>query len=167
MESQVKAALEATVDALTLNPGAAQVRQAVESELLEACEVRVRIGDWTVSVDEPPALGGSNQAPSPTQYALAALGSCQAVMYRLWAERLGLQVERLEVRVRGDLDVRGLLGLADEARSGFRSVEVEVAIDSPEPPQRLAELRRAVDRHCPVLDVFVAPVPVSTTLRMD
>ena len=39
-------------------------------------EVDIRTGARTFKVDEPAAVGGSDVAANPVQYALASLGSC-------------------------------------------------------------------------------------------
>jgi putative redox protein len=72
----------------------------------------------------------------------------------------------VRVRVRGDLDIHGVFGLKAGVRPGFSNVEVDVELQGPEGPERYAELRRAVDEHCPVLDIFAAPVPVRTSLSV-
>jgi uncharacterized OsmC-like protein len=67
-------------------------------------------------VDEPPALGGADSAANPVQYALASLGSCQAITYRFWAEQLGIAVDSVSVRAEGDLDLRGFFGVDETVR---------------------------------------------------
>jgi uncharacterized OsmC-like protein len=42
--------------------------------------VRVRAGRETVQVDELDLFGGTGLAPNPNQYALAALGACEATL---------------------------------------------------------------------------------------
>ena len=113
------------------------------------------------------ALGGADAAANPVQYALASLGSCQAITYRFWAAQLGVELDTLSVRVEGDLDLRGFFGVDDEVRPGFTAVRVEVTLAGPESEQRYAELAKAVDEHCPVLDLFKNPVPVSRALVTD
>lgn len=125
---------------------------------------RIRIGDHTVLVDEPPALGGSNEAPNPVEFALAGLLSCQVVTYRFWAVRLGIPLDDITVDVEGDLDVRGFFGFDDAVRPGFGEVRVTVTLTGPAEPARYQELAAAVDEHCPVLDLFRNPTPVITTV---
>ena len=84
--------------------------------------------------------------------------------YRIWSEKLGIRFDDIKVEVDGGLDVQGILGLRDGARPGFADVSVNVHISGPEPRERYEELQQAVNSHCPVLDIFTAPVPVTTTM---
>jgi uncharacterized OsmC-like protein len=147
--------------AITEDPAKAQAAFAAEGTLVGVTEVDIRTGAHTFKVDEPPALGGVDIAANPVQYALASLGSCQAITYRIWAEHLGVELDSVTVRVEGDLDLRGFFGTDDSVRPGFTAVRVEVAVTGPETPERYAELAAAVDEHCPVLDLFRNPVPVT------
>ncbi len=142
----------------------AQAVFAAQGTLVGITEVDVRTGAHTFKVDEPPALGGADVAANPVQYALASLGSCQAITYRFWAEQLGIAFDSLAVRVEGDLDIRGFFGFDDDVRPGLSAVRVEVTVTGPESPARYQELAAAVDEHCPVLDLFKNPVPVTRTL---
>ena len=137
---------------------------AAQGTLVGVTEVDIKTGAHTFKVDEPPALGGADAAANPVQYALAALGSCQAITYRVWAAQLGIELDSVSVRVEGDLDLHGFFGLDDTVRPGFTAVRVEVAVTGPESAERYAELAAAVDEHCPVLDLFKNPVPVSREL---
>src|ERR1700753_2924789 len=125
-----------------------------QGTLVGVTEVDVTTGAHTFKVDEPPALGGADAAANPVQYALASLGSCQAITYRFWAEHLGVELDSLSVRVEGDLDLRGFFGVDDSVRPGFTAVRVEVSVTGPESAERYAALAAAVDQACPGLDLF-------------
>ena len=123
----------------------------------------VRAGRHELVVDEPAGLAGDDAGASPVEFALAALLGCQTVVYRLYAKRLGIAIDRLSLRAEGDLDVRGLFG-ADDVRPGFSGLRVVVDIDGPESRERYDELREIVDAHCPVHDLFSNPTPIETRL---
>jgi uncharacterized OsmC-like protein len=142
----------------------AQALFSAQGTLVGVTEVDIRTGTHTFKVDEPPALGGADAAANPVQYALASLGSCQAITYRFWAEQLGIPFDSLTVRLEGDLDIRGFFGFDDTVRPGFTAIRVDVRVSGPESAERYAELAAAVDAHCPVLDLFANSVPVTRTI---
>ena len=153
-----------TRKAVADDPANAQALFAAQGTLVGVTEVDMRTGAHSFTVDEPPSLGGADVAANPVQYALASLGSCQAITYRFWAEQLGIEFETVSVRVEGDLDIRGFFGFDDSVRPGLSAVRIEVIVTGPESPGRYQELADAVDQHCPVLDLFANPVPVTRTL---
>jgi uncharacterized OsmC-like protein len=145
------------------NPAAAHMVLVADSELVGPYEVRARTGDHEMVMDEPAMIGGGGSGPGPVEVALLALGSCQAITYRLWALRLGIELDAVKVTVEGDYDPRPLLGIDEGVRPGFTAVRVGVSLDGGD-RTRFDELRAAVDAHCPVLDLFTTGVPVTTTL---
>ena len=160
--------IEATKSAVAADAKNAQAVFRSEHDLVGVTEVASLVGSGHhVTVDEPESLGGGNVAANPVEYALTALGSCQAITYRFWAVHLGLALDTVQVKVEGDLDVRGFFGIDDSVRPGFGAVRVRVRLTGPEPAERYEELARAVDAHCPVLDLFSNPVPVDRQLVID
>ena len=121
-------------------------------------------GKHSFVVDEPAALAGDDVAASPVEFALGALISCQIVVYRLYAQALGIQVDEIDVTAEGDLDARRLFGIEESVRAGFSQVRLQIEITGPETQERYQELRAAVDAHCPVLDLFANETPVRVTV---
>lgn len=156
-----------TRKAVADDPANAQALFGAQGTLVGVTEVDIRTGAHTFKVDEPPALGGADVAANPVQYALASLGSCQAITYRFWAAQLGISFDKLTVRVEGDLDIRGFFGFDNTVRPGFTAVRVEVSVTGSESEERYAELAAAVDEHCPVLDLFKNPVPVTRAIAVE
>ncbi|MGO2746154.1 OsmC family protein [Microbacterium sp.] len=124
----------------------------------------IQAGKHRFLVDEPSALAGDDAAPSPVEYALGALVSCQVIVFRLYAQSLGLTIDEIEITAEGDLDARKLFGIDESGRAGFHDVRVKVDIDGPNTVEEYENLRRVVDAHCPVLDIFSNPVPTSGSL---
>jgi uncharacterized OsmC-like protein len=124
----------------------------------------ITAGKHSFHVDEPAALAGDDIAASPVEFALGALISCQIVVYRLYAQALGIVVDDVSIVAEGDLDARRLFGIEESVRAGFSDVRLAITITGPESEERYRELRDAVDAHCPVLDLFANPTPVSVTV---
>src|SRR5579872_6787694 len=102
------AAVRETKTALSADPAQAKAQFEAYHELVGPTEVTVKVGSGhSFTVDEPPALGGANAAANPVEYALASLGSCQAITYRVWAAQLGIRLDTVKVAIDGDIDLRG------------------------------------------------------------
>jgi uncharacterized OsmC-like protein len=159
--------IEATRSAVAADAKNAQAVFRSEHDLVGVTEVASFTGSGhRVTVDEPESLGGGNVAANPVEYALIALGSCQAITYRFWAAQLGIALEGVQVEVEGDLDVRGFFGFDDSVRPGYGAVRLRVRLSGPEEAGRYQELAVAVDAHCPVLDLFSNPVPVDRQISI-
>jgi uncharacterized OsmC-like protein len=138
----------------------------VQCELVGRTAVRISLDPDVAMADQPRALGGGGTAPSPTQYALAALASCAAMTFGYWSYRLDAPIDLLRVDVQGDIDLKGLVGLGDRVRPGLREVRMRATLSGPMPGDRYEQLLRAVARHSPVRDLFVNRVPVTTTIAV-
>jgi uncharacterized OsmC-like protein len=154
-----------THTAVTGNPENANVSFSVSHALVPntTTVVEVKVRDHEFTVDEPAALGGTDTAANPVEYALAALGSCPVITYQFWAAKLGIPLTSVKVNVHGDLDLHGFFGFSD-TRPGFTDVRLTVELGGPASDESYAELKRQVDEHCPVLDLFRNPTPTTTSL---
>jgi len=142
-------------------PARAVVKLRAEGRMEEGTRVDMRVGAFEFGVDEPVSAGGTGTAPNPVQLSLAALGSCQAITYRYWAEELGLRLDAVAVSLEADFDTGAFFGFPGALGSPAPSaVKCAVTLEGPEPPERYKELVAVVDEHCPVLDLFTRPVPV-------
>ena len=144
--------------------GNAELTYKVVGRGIGSVATEIQAGKHRFLVDEPSALAGEDAAASPVEYALGALVSCQVVVFRLYAQALGLTIDEIEITAEGDLDVRKLFGIDESGRAGFRDVRVKVDITGPDTAEQYENLRQVVDAHCPVFDVFSNPVPISGAL---
>ena len=113
-------------------------------------------------VDEPPSFGGSDLSASPVELVLAALGSCQQIMYSALASIRGIPLEECEVTLTAKLNVRGLLGIESEELiyPGFSSIKYETNISSSANDSDLKKLIEDVENQCPVMDMLTRKVVV-------
>lgn len=127
-----------------------------------ASEARVRNFAATKS-DEPAALGGADTAANPVEQLLSALGNCLAVGYAANATVVGIELKDLRVDLKGDLDLKVFLGIA-EGHAGFSSVSAKVTIDSDATPDQLEQLHAKVLASSPVGHTIGHAVPVEISL---
>lgn len=165
MTFRFKDVFTGTQTALGADPAQGLASFQAHSRLGDGVNSNVAIRQFNVGVDEPPGLGGQDTAPNPVEYILVALGSCQEITYRLYADALGIPLNGVSVQLKGDIDLRGFFSVDESVRPGFQKIEAEVTFDSPASEQDLARLKDIVDRHCPVLDILRNPTPVELSVR--
>lgn len=164
-DSRLAAAADAWGARIDHDREASQLTYRVTGDGVGSVATRVRSGRHEFVIDEPSALAGDDAGPSPVEYALGAIIGCQVVVFRLYARALGITVDDLRVTAEGDLDAARLFGKDESVRAGFSEVRVAVEITGPESAERYEELRRAVDDHCPIFDLFANDTPVTTAVR--
>ncbi|MDA8203978.1 MAG: OsmC family protein [Chloroflexi bacterium] len=154
-----------TAAALGAAPDAAVATFRAESGQESGLRSRVTTRSFELDVDEPPSLGGTDTAPNPVEYALAALATCQEITYRLHADALGIPLDGVSVALEGEIDLRGFFAVDPAVRPGFRAIRGTVTLDSPAGKAEIARLKAYVDAHCPVLDLVSNATPVELELR--
>jgi len=162
MATNFKDTFIATQAALRDNPDQATAVFESSTRQLSGLLSQAAIRDFKLTVDEPEQLGGTDQGPNPAELILAALGTCQEITYRLYADTLGIPLDGVSVKLSGRLDLRGFFAVDDAVRPGFGDIEATVTLDSPASADELDRLKATVDRHCPVLDILRNATPVRT-----
>ena len=105
-------------------------------------------------------LVGRDHAPTPVEYLLHALAACLTAGIANVAAARGVTLTEVSSTVEGDIDLMGILGLADEVRNGYQQIRVHFALEGDDP----ARLRDLVDRsraRSAVFDVLTNGVPVA------
>jgi uncharacterized OsmC-like protein len=167
-QATVKAALMTAMSGIQESPDAARAEFHVYTELEEDMRCRAKVREFPpIVVDETPALGGSDANANPVELVLVALGTCQEIMYRAYASVMDVPLTSVKVRVRGDLDLRGLFGMDPGTPPGFEKIVYETELDSPADDEILRNLVQTVESHCPVLDTLTRPVDVSGSVTIN
>jgi uncharacterized OsmC-like protein len=141
-------------------PEAAVITLRAEGALGEGVTCSVPTARALVEAGLHPATGGSGLHACSGDMLLEALAACAGVTLGAVASALEIPVRAGKVRVEGDLDFRGTLGVAKDAPVGFRDVRLIFELDSDATAEQLATLIRLTERYCVVYQTLRAPPPV-------
>lgn len=138
------------------DPAAARSAPAVTATLANG-RARLSAGAFNWDSDLPAALGGENQAPSPTAYLLGALAGCAvAFLHDTLAPQFGVRVDGITAVARATSDARGLLGM-DGVAPDLGGLELEITVASPDGPDRTEPMFQAWRERCPIYLALLKP----------
>lgn len=131
-------------------------------EPMDGCGVSIPVGVHR-------AVGGMHDAPTPGDLLCAALAACQDSAVRMVANRLGVEILALEVRVTAQVDVRGALGMQADVPVGFQSMtcDIDLQVTDGTPSKLLDALCSAAKRCCVVQQTLHQPPPVLTQFAIQ
>lgn len=164
--TQIKEIAERNAEMLTLKPARGHLTGITTARLADGLRCEIAEGPWKLTADMPVKAGGEETAPTPGMLGRGALASCLVIGISMWAARLGVPIDALEVEVEGDFDARGELGVGDVS-PGYQEVRYLISLDSPAPQQAIAELIETAERHSPYVDVFSRSQSMKRTLRLN
>src|SRR3954465_2748109 len=119
-----------------------------------------------IVADEPCELLGSDGAPNPQELLMAAFNACITVGYVAGASVHGITLDSLEIRTRGELDLRGFLGLSDDGAPGYEHVDYEVRIAGNGSPEQFEEIHQTVMKTSPNYFNLNRLIRLNGTLRV-
>jgi uncharacterized OsmC-like protein len=110
-------------------------------------------------------LLGHNEGANPVEFLLHALAGCVTTTTVLHATARGIEIESLSTRLVGDIDLQGLLALAD-VPAGYQGIHIEMDIKAKKATDaELDELIGFAQAHSPVCNTVCRPVPVTWSGR--
>jgi uncharacterized OsmC-like protein len=136
----------------------------IKAESASAAKTIVKARNFEIIVDEPEDLGGSNTAPNPVEYVLAAFAGCLNVMGHLIAAEMGFELRNLKIDIDGDLNPAKLFGKSDEDRAGYKNIVVKMKPDCDADDATLEKWLHTVEQRCPVSDNIQHTTPVKVEL---
>jgi uncharacterized OsmC-like protein len=144
------------------DPGTAPRVVVVRETRNSKFQQTVTIGPHHMLADEPTAAGGEDTGPGPYDYLLAGLGACTSMTMRMYADRKGLPLERVTVKLKHSkihaedcAECETKAGMLDQID---RAIAIEGALDTDQ-RKRLMEI---ADK-CPVHRTLTSEVRIVTT----
>lgn len=127
------------------------------ARLQDGVKVAVQARQFSITIDEPEELGGTNQGMNPVELLLGSLAACQSIVARVYAEQFRVQLDDFQVEVVGDIDLDGFFGKSD-VRPGYSHIRYNFHVRSPSPQERIDRFIDHLQKQCPVGDTLANPV---------
>jgi len=109
-----------------------------------------------LDADQPHFLAGHNTSPNAVEHLLHALTSCLNTTLVYHASVQEIELEEVNVKAEGDMNVKGYFGISDDVNRGYERIRVKMEVKSPETVETLTKLAM----HSPVYEVVSRSVPV-------
>ena len=162
----IRTSLEEKAQRFAAHPAEGQGTAVSRVRLREGLTCDVQEGDWKLVASMPQAIGGSSEGPTPGTLGRAAFGTCLALSYAMWAARLGVPLDSLEVDVHADYDARGELDASSEVRPGYLEVRWVVRVASAAAEEEVLRVLDTADRRSTFVDLFAHGVPLRREVRI-
>ena len=136
-------------------------RSTIQGFFGAGSEDESRSEPFTFTNGEPPILLGNNEGANPVEFLLHALAGCVTTTTVLHATARGIQIRKLSTELVGNIDVKGLLALDDNAQVGYESIRIKLDIEADCSDEEIDELLSFAKDHSPVCNTVCKPVPVT------
>ena len=122
---------------------------------------------FSIDIDEPCELGGTNRFANPQEHLLAALNACMTVGYVAQCAVRGITLESLEIQTDGEIDLRGFLGIDPAVPPGYEKLNYTVRIKGSGTSEEFAAIHEAVMATSPNFYNVSRPVALKPTLVVE
>jgi uncharacterized OsmC-like protein len=103
-------------------------------------------------------VGGAGTGACSGDLLLGALAACAQITCQMVAAAMGIPTEAINVRVDGDLDLQGTLGLSKDVPVGFQDIRVTFDVRAPQATaEQLSALRAKTEQYCVVMQTLQRP----------
>ena len=123
----------------------------------------VDLGRAIYNAEAHKGVGGAGAGACSGDLLLGALAACAQITCQMVAAAMGIETDKIEVTVEGDLDLRGTLGIAKDIPVGFESICVKFDVTAPAAtPEQLHALREKSEQYCVVMQTLLRPPKIET-----
>jgi uncharacterized OsmC-like protein len=147
------------------DPGSSRITlRATGSQAGAPVACSVDIGRAIYQAEAHAGVGGAGTAACSGDLLLGALAACAQITCQMVAAAMGIPVEHIDVKVEGDLDLSGTLGISKEVPVGFEKIRLQFDVRAPQAtPDQLRALREKSEQYCVVMQTLLHPPKIAAT----
>ncbi len=170
-------------EAIKKDPQVAQVTFQAQSVWMGGTKAEVTVSElfsngqnirddsrkFKLIVDEPGVLGGSDEYPNPIEYLASALCGCLTAGIATNAALFNAELEKIDVQVKVNFDIHGVLGLDRSKPSGPLNLHYKVKLKGKNgtTPEQLRKSKETLDKKSPVKNTIELPLQVTTEFEYE
>ncbi len=118
----------------------------------------VDLGRAIYAAEAHKGVGGAGSGACSGDLLLGALAACAQITCQMVAAAMGIPTEAIDVKVEGDLDLQGTLGISKEVPVGFERIRVTFDVRAPKATaEQLDALRDKTEQYCVVMRTLENP----------
>ena len=107
--------------------------------------------------------GGTGTGGCSGDLLLGGLAACAQITCQMVAAALDIPTESIDVKVEGDLDLQGTLGISRDVPVGFEAIRVQFNIRAPRASEeQLSVLREKTEKYCVVMQTLLHPPKIQS-----
>ena len=144
------------------HPESAIITLKTRGKVGEGVSCKINTGRALVEAGLHPATGGTGILVCSGDMLLEALAACAGVTLKAVATAIGVEIKEGTIKVEGDLDFKGTLGVSKEAPVGFKNIRLTFELDSNATDEQMASLQKLTERYCVVYQTLLKGVNVET-----
>lgn len=143
-----------------------EIKVIVRGQSENPTRMNLTAGKFSMVIDEPQNMGGTDVGPTPIQVLLMSLAGCLNVTGHEVAKQRGLKLNGMKVKIEGIMNPCAFIGCSFEERAGFQKIQVTVDADmeGATVEEKAAWLEETENR-CPVTDNVRAGTQLSVGIR--
>lgn len=131
----------------------------------DALSCSIDLGRAIYAAGAHAGVGGHGTSACSGDLLLGALAACTQITAQMVAASMGLILDHLDVKIEGDLDLRGTLGIDPQVPIGFQAIRSTIEVAGEFTPKQLETLKEMTERYCVVLSTLRSPA--ETTVIWD
>jgi uncharacterized OsmC-like protein len=170
--------LRGAIEAISRDPAKGMTHWEVTSHWLGGTRSDTRVSrctiggeqiprNFSIKIDEPLQLCGTNRHANPQEYLLASLNACMIVGYSACCAHEGIELEELRIETDGNIDLRGFLGLDPTVKPGYDQLRYTVYIRGNGTPEQFEKIHRTVIATSPNYFSLSSAMPMNSRLVVE